>query len=267
MPAVPSSSRRPSAQRPRVRVRETRAGKMLIVDGSHASAWRRDHAATGAIWDLLAAPVLLSTNRAPRVLLLGIGGGSVLRVLRALRPRAKLIGVEIDADVLAAARSAFGLDELGAKLVVADARVLVAPARRGAAVATQRLAGAFDLIIDDVYEGVVGAMQKPDGWADVLAAAHARLRPGGLLVANFLHARDERILSRVVLKAARGLRLAHAEYHNRIVVVCRGRSLDAAAATKLMRAEPLLGEAFAKSSVRTISLAPAKSRGGAALTK
>ena len=92
---------------PHVRVQRTGDGKFLLVDGSCASIWRPGQAFTGGSWDLLAAPVLLApADRAPRVLLLGVGGGTVIRVVRALRPEADIVAIDLDAEVLAVARRA-----------------------------------------------------------------------------------------------------------------------------------------------------------------
>ena len=50
--------------------------------------------------------------RRRRVLILGLGGGSVARVVRALAPRAKIVGVEMNGAVLRAARRHLDLDAL-----------------------------------------------------------------------------------------------------------------------------------------------------------
>ena len=91
MRATPAAvPRRPTAPSRTCASSGPREGKFLYVDGSCASVWQPGVRITGGSWDLLAAPVLLvPAGRAPRVLLLGVGGGTVIRVVRALCPEAR----------------------------------------------------------------------------------------------------------------------------------------------------------------------------------
>ena len=92
-----------------------RAGRRTLrIDGSQASSWQPGRETTGSVWDGIAAGLLaLPTSRRRSVLLLGLGGGSAARVVRALAPRARIVGVEIDPAVVKAARRWFDLDALG----------------------------------------------------------------------------------------------------------------------------------------------------------
>jgi len=65
--------------------------------------------------------LMISINRPRHVLLLRVGRGSVARALRALDPEAKIVGVELDREVLRLARRHFGLDHLRLELVTGDA--------------------------------------------------------------------------------------------------------------------------------------------------
>src|SRR5262245_52444627 len=95
----------------RIAVRATRRGHDLRIEGTFASSYRRGPAITGSLWDGLAAPLAaLAPEGVRRVLVLGLGGGSAARALRALAPRAEIVGVESDARVIAAARRFLALD-------------------------------------------------------------------------------------------------------------------------------------------------------------
>ena len=92
----------------------------LHVDGTFASCYEPGRVTTGSVWDALAAGLAaLPSRRRRSVLLLGLGGGSAARVVRALAPRAQIVGVEIDPSVVRLARHWFDLDEL-APLFVPD---------------------------------------------------------------------------------------------------------------------------------------------------
>jgi spermidine synthase len=134
---------------------------------------------TGPVWWALAAPVVLLPARARprRVLILGLGGGSVARALRVLDPQAELVGVERDRTVLRLARRHFGLDTLGVEVVVDDVfRYL------------RRERSRFDLIVEDVFEGSLRSVHKPAGLLEEAYPLMARrLRAGGFLVSNTIH--------------------------------------------------------------------------------
>jgi precorrin-6B methylase 2 len=153
------------------------------------------------------------------VLLLGLGGGSVGRAVRALEPHARIVGVERDAEVLRLARDHLGLDRLGLELVAADALLYLRREHRR-----------FDLIVEDLFLGPSRSVHKPD-WllGEGYRLVRKRLLPGGLVVSNTIHempavVRAMRPLGgRVVSLDVRG-------HWNRIVV--GGRWLPPAAAVR-----------------------------------
>src|SRR5512134_2559785 len=125
----------------RIEVRRGRRGRELRIDGTFASRYAPGSALAGPVWDALAAPLAwLAPARRRSVLLLGLGGGSAARVIRALAPRARIVGVEIDPAVVSAARRWFDLDALGVEVVTGDAaRFLRATRAR------------FDAVLEDVF--------------------------------------------------------------------------------------------------------------------
>lgn len=227
--------------KPRVEVRVGRRGRALHIDGSFASWYTPGRSVTGSVWDALAAPILaLPPRRRRSVLLLGLGGGSVARVLRAVAPGVHIVGVESNGAVLRAARRWLDLDRLGVEVVEADAGAYLTRARRR-----------FDLVVEDVFEGRGRAIRKPK-WLPRpgLELARARLAPGGLLAANTL---DE---SRAVASELRRLfqaRLAIGveDYDNRIFVAGR-RPLSARALRAALRADPVLRVSAPRLSLRTL---------------
>ena len=196
----------------------------LRVRGTFASYYKPGSALTGSVWDALAAPLLaLSPARAPSVLLLGLGAGSAARVARALAPGARIVGVEIDPEVVALARRHFELDALGVEVVQADASVYLERSRE-----------CFDAVLDDVFVGRGRAVHKP-AWllARGLASAAARVAPGGVLASNALDEAPE-IARGLALRFPRVVAIDVAGYDNRVLVGgparLTGRALRAAVA-------------------------------------
>jgi spermidine synthase len=231
--------------RDRVRVQESRYGRELIVDGTFASLLRPGLATTGSVWDAIAAPALaLPPARQRRFLILGLGGGSVARVLRAVAPDAEIVGVEIDREVVRIARRDFGLDELAVELVQGDALAVLGRERRR-----------FDAIFDDVFVGSGDAVHKP-AWLPHPGhdQARRRLARGGLLVSNTL---DEAPF------VARSLAAAHAVvvqveiegFDNRILVGGPAEldGLTARGLRSAIAASPVLRDTLPELRLRTLS--------------
>jgi spermidine synthase len=119
-------------------------------------------------------PLLLPRERPANALLLGLGGGTVARLLLERYGPLPIVGVDSDARVLALARASGWLDDLDLAIVLADARTFVAGcAARGAR---------FALVVVDLF----GAGAVPDwvcgrGFLTLLAAIVAK---DGVLTVN-----------------------------------------------------------------------------------
>jgi SAM-dependent methyltransferase len=230
-----------AGRRSRVVVRQSRRGRTLEIDGTFASFWRPGKATTGSVWDALAIPLLaLPAARRRSVLLLGLGGASAARLVRTVAPRARIVGVEIDAEVVRAARRWFGLDALRVSVRRADARVFLARERRR-----------FDLVLDDVFVGSGVGVRKPDWLPEPgLAWAARRVARGGVLATNVLEegAHTRRVLRRLFPAV---LEIRVADYDNRILV--GGPSgLHAGALRRAVLAEPHLRPTLSRLTFRTL---------------
>lgn len=195
---------------------------------------------TGSVWDALAAPLCaLPPARRREVLVLGLGGGSAARLVRALAPSARIVGVEWSAEVLRAARRHMALDALEIETVRADARDYLASSRRR-----------FDAVIEDVFVGTARSVRKP-AWLleGGLAAAARRVRPGGLLVVNTID--ETAAVAHALVRAGcrPRLELRIAGWDNR-VLVASSRALDAGTLRQRVRQSPVLAPALRRLSVR-----------------
>lgn len=156
-----------------------RGARELRVAGSFSSYYEPGEVLTGSVWDAIAAGALALPARKrgrQQVLLLGLGGGSAARVVRALLPDARIVGVEIDPEVVRLARRWFDLDALGVEVVVDDALRYLARTR-----------SRFDAIFEDCFVGTGDDAVKPEGFPrPALDRAASKLARGGILVSNSL---------------------------------------------------------------------------------
>jgi spermidine synthase len=223
-----------------VRIDESRGLKTLIVDETLASSYRPGEVATRCVWDAIAAPLLwLHPARRSRILILGLGAGSVARLARALAPGAEIHGVELDPEVIRLARAHFDLDALGVKVEIADALDWLKSAR-----------GAYDAIFEDVFIGEGDDVHKPD-WIPEPGhqLAWKRLAPGGIFVSNTLdeHARVARAMHEAF---ERVVAIETEDYDNR-VLVAGGAGLSGLALRRRVAASPVLAGSLSILSFRT----------------
>jgi hypothetical protein len=165
-------------------VRRTGERVDLEVEGATFATWHPRHLLTGYSWDALTAGCLLRAEGPPRsVLVLGLGGGTVVRQLRRLVPTVRLVGVEIDDGVVGLARRHMRFDELDVDVVVEDAYAYLA-----------RTEERFDAVVDDLYlTGPDDVMRARAPAGDTLALLRARVADGGVLVANLIVDEGEHI--------------------------------------------------------------------------
>ena len=156
-----------------------RAGERVDMDveGATFATWHPRHLMTGFSWDALAAAALLRGGGPPKsVLVLGLGGGTVTRQLRALLPEARLVGVEIDAGIVDLARRHMDLDAQRLEVHIEDAYAFLAATR-----------DRYDAILDDLFlTGPTDVVRSRTPAGDTLSLLTAKLAPGGVLVANLI---------------------------------------------------------------------------------
>jgi spermidine synthase len=165
-------------------VRSAGETRRLYTDGVFHSQYNPRRSLTGNVWDLLSLPgFFLEDGQLQRALILGVGGGTVIRQLRQWHPQLQVTGIELNPTHLYLANRFFDLDEPAVKLVEADA-VEWLHCYDGAP---------FDLIVDDLFFEEDGepcrAVAADRKWIRSLVSA---LTPHGMLVMNFISSRDLR---------------------------------------------------------------------------
>lgn len=105
----------------RIQVLEDFYGRRLVVGGLTQSGGQ-----VGRIWKRAVSQILKSQFLAPRVLILGLGAGTLAELIFQKWPRAKITGIEIDPEIIKVGKKYFGLDKIfGLKTVIADAAEFV----------------------------------------------------------------------------------------------------------------------------------------------
>ena len=160
-----------------VDVWETDTGIDFEVAGGTHATWDRHRILTDYAWDAITAAALLRESAPPRsMLMLGLGGGTAVRQLKYFVPPIRVTAVEIDADMVDLARRYMGLDDLNINVVVDDAYRYI-----------ETCDETFDAVIDDVYLGGASDVFRPQAHDDALMEQlRARLKPGGILLANLV---------------------------------------------------------------------------------
>jgi spermidine synthase len=88
---------------PRVRIAEDDGRRALLVDGVVQSVAVEPGLEVGGYWS-----ALLPSVRPRRALVLGLGGGTLVHLLRRRFGDVSIVGVEVDENVLALAESELG---------------------------------------------------------------------------------------------------------------------------------------------------------------
>jgi len=216
-----------------VRIDETAETKTLVVDETFASFYRPGEVATHCVWDAIAAPILwLAPKRRRRILILGLGGGSVARLARAMAPDAEIVGVELDREVVRLARAHLALDELDIRVEIADALGWLEKAK-----------GSYDAILEDVFIGRGDDVHKPD-WIPEPghSLARARLSRGGVLVSNTLE-ESARVAKQMRDSFESVVSIETEDYDNRVLVAGSG-GLGGAELRRCVAASPVLRESL-----------------------
>lgn len=158
-------------------IRSAGASLRLYTNGVFHSQYSTSPRATASVWELLAmSALLIEPPRLSRVLMLGVGGGAVPRLISERFDAPHITGIELDPVHISLAKRFFDLDRPNIELVQADARHWVEGYR----------GETFDLIIDDLFGDMDGVPRRnlecDHEW---LAKLGAMLSTHGVLAANF----------------------------------------------------------------------------------
>jgi len=215
-------------------VRTHGASRRLYSNGVFHSQYNDKSPVSGTVWDLLLLPsYLMPHTQVRRILLLGVGGGAVIKQLQYFYPGATIDGVELNRTHLSIAKRFFKVRGKGITLHHAEASTWLANYR----------GEPFDLIIDDLFghsEGEpVRAIAVDPSWCDALTR---HLHAKGSLVINFdtqAAFRRSAIMAAKRYQFVQGYRLTTPGYENQIGAFVRCAT-NLQTLTKRLQSHPLL---------------------------
>ena len=158
------------------------AGKSLrlYTNGVFHSQYHPDYLFNGGIWDALSLPAIFTPRHLEKILVLGVGGGTVIHQLAQLTSPVSIIGIDINAMHLKIAQKHFSLKHPCLKLIHGDAVAYTAASKNQ-----------FDMIVDDIFLEGENNPYRPVAqsgrWLELLSA---RLGENGILVRNHLSQRE-----------------------------------------------------------------------------
>ncbi len=211
----------------------------LFANGVQHSEYHPERLVTGSVWDLLWLPALLHPpGTLRRVLVLGLGGGSLIPPLMQLLEPEQVCAVDLDPVHLEVAQRFFDVSDYGIECHCADA-VAFAEAWRGPR---------FDLVIEDLFppadRTVSRAVPATGRWFGTLSKL---VSDTGMLVMNFGDWAEYRDSWTASDKAMRGwksrFRFSTPDCHNAVMAWSR-QSAESARLRERLKAHPLLSPAL-----------------------
>ena len=146
------------------------------VRGATMSTWHPTRWLTGYAWDAITAACLLGPRPPRSLLLLGLGGGTVVRQLWRLIPDLEVTAVDLDPNAIRAAKRNLRGASGRITMVEGDAYEWLAQCRRR-----------FDAVVDDVYASGPDDVYRPLPLGRALVQLLAdRVRSDGVVAANLV---------------------------------------------------------------------------------
>lgn len=125
-----------------------------------------------------------------QILVLGVGGGTVIHLIRSYYPKASIIGVEIDQTMIDIGRTYFNLGTMKElQIICDDAQSYVPKAKKSS----------YDLVIVDLFSGRV--IPDFEDSREFLMNIKQLLRPNGILMMNYLRELEYREKSEKLYRA------------------------------------------------------------------
>ncbi len=193
----------------RIRVIDRGTQRRLMVHGDTLSVYPLDgnwsRVEREYWWRALTA---IELPPRPTVLLVGLGGGTQIHLLRRLRASRLVTVIERDPAIVRVARRWFGLDAVGELEVVCEDVAVAAPA-------LARARRRFDFVMDDA-----GYADDPERAAALALSLVPLVEPRGTLVVNRYHWGDAPRVAAALRRAFQSVRLRRVRPGGENVLIC-----------------------------------------------
>ncbi len=157
-------------------IQDAKAYDDWIVCGATMSSWHSTKLLTGYAWDAITFGAMMGSAPPRQLLLLGLGGGTVVRQLHHLQPHLPITAIEL--DPLAIQRTHRLLAQQLQKVTIFE---------DDAYKWLDRCPDVFPVIVDDIYAPGPSDVYRPKAVDDAMVLSLARcLAEDGILVMNFV---------------------------------------------------------------------------------
>jgi len=187
-------------------VRSAGATRRLYSNGVLHSQWNPNQLISGAIWDLMILPGFLPKAAPKRILMLGLGGGTSVHLMRHFFPDAHITCIELDPLHIRIAQNWFDLPKQNVTVVKGDAYGFLNDS-------TEQ----FDWIFDDVFQHVSGEPSRESQAFALLDTYRHCLAKHGLLSFNMIGRTQFEQVQSLLPAFSCANHFRHPLYDNRIV--------------------------------------------------
>ncbi len=198
-------------------VRSAGASLRLYSNGVLHSQYNKNTPINGAIWDLLLLPGFFAPSLPKRILVLGLGGGTIVHLLRRFFPESHITCVELDSEHITIAKQFFLIPTENVNIVHADAYAFLKDAAHKKIGEKQR----FDWIIDDVFQHGTGEPERIEAVSGLAETYLSCLQKNGLLSINVIGSKQKKQLKELVPFFVSAYQFNHPLYENSIVSLNR----------------------------------------------
>ncbi len=198
-------------------VRNAGASLRLYSNGVLHSQYNKNTPINGAIWDLLLLPGFLAPRSPKRILVLGLGGGTIVHLLRRFFPESHITCVELDREHITIAKQFFLIPTENVKVVHADAYDFLKDATHKQKGEKQK----FDWIIDDVFQHLTGEPKRVKAVSGMTTMYLSCLQKNGLLSINVIGSKQKKQLKNLMPSFVSAYQFNHPLYENSIVSLNR----------------------------------------------
>lgn len=166
----------------RIRIFKVLGRPSMVVGGVEQSG-----AFIGGIWKKALRRAQGKLSKVSHCLILGLGGGTVAKLVNKFWPKARIVGVEIDPVVIKLGKKYFDLDKIpNLKIINADAAAWV------------KKDGKFDLILIDIY--LADQIPQSCETEEFLKRIKELLSPAGLAIFNRLFYKEKKKEAEIFIK-------------------------------------------------------------------